>query len=230
MNRYSKGGGKNSKPPERQGEPAPGGNQEAESAVVWDGTESKLVGDEAGTFEEPHTGIQISYVLKEEEIYECLKETGCVRSNGRLYGAALAVLCILFVALAAAGFLLRNRTYFYWAAPIPVLIALAAVLPVRSNRRRAREGTDGRRISMQVYPDRIRVGGGSKQWDVPLDGSSECARVGDMIALFVESREKKNPCREKLIVLPLRCVDPSVLAEVQAMILAGTTPKSFSRR
>lgn len=230
MNSYSKGGGKNSKPPERRGEPAPDGNRKAESAVLWDGTESKLVGDEAGAFEEPHTGIQVSYVLKEDEIYECLKRAGCVRANGRLCGAVLAALCILFAALAAAGWLLRNGTYFYWAAPLPALIALAAALPVRSNRRRAQEKTDGRRISMQVYPDRIRVGGGSKQWDVPLDGSSECAAVGDMIVLFVGNGRKRNPGREKLIVLPLRCVDPSVLAEVQAMIVAGTTPRKVSRR
>lgn len=230
MNSYSKGGGKNSKPPEQQGEPAPYGNKGTNSAVVWDGTESRLIEDDAGALGEQRTGIQVSYILKEEEIYECLKKAGCARTDGHLYKTVPAVLCFVFAALIAAGLLLHNRAFFYWAAPFPVLLVLAAAMPVRRNRKRARDGTDGHRISMQVYPDRIRVGGGLKRWDVPLDGSSECARIGGMIALFVMSREKKNACRERLIVLPLRCVEPSVLAEVQAMILAGTKPRSFSRR
>lgn len=222
MNRYSKGGGKNSKPPEQRGEPSPAENHAAQGAVIWDGTASEFVGDADALPPELRTGIQLSYVLKEEEIYECLKKTGCVRANRRQCGIFITVLGLVFAALVAVGLVLQNWAFYFWAAPFPVFIAFAAALPACGTRKRARKETDGRRISMRVYPDRIQVGGGGKRWEVPLDGTIQCAGVGTMLALFAAGG--------KLIILPLRCVDPSVLPEVQAMIMAGTTPKRLSRR
>lgn len=228
MNRYSKGGGKNSKPPEQRGEPSPAENLTAPDTVLWDGTASKLVGDADAIFPEIHTGIQISYVLKEEEIYECLKKTRRVRANGRLYEAFFVAFSLVFAVLVAAGLVLQNSALFFWAVPFPVLMVLAAVLSERENKKRARKAADGHRISMQVYPDRIQVGSGKRQWKFPLDGTVRCARIGTMLALFAEGG--KDSSLEKLILLPLRCVDPSVLPEVQAMIMAGTTPRRLSRR
>ena len=120
--------------------------------------------------------------------------------------------------------------FYFWAAPFPIFMVLAAVLPVRENRKRAKAEADGRRISMQVYPDRIQVGGNGKQWLVPLDGTSRSAGIGGMIVLFAEGSKTGGSLGEKLIILPLRCVDPSVLPEIQAMIMAGTVPKRLSRR
>ena len=188
MNRYSEGGGNSPEPPQQQGEPAPEEKKKTKDDALWDGTETRLVEDGAGTFEEPHTGIQISYVLKKEEIYECLKEAGNLRSNKRPLSAAITVLCAAVAAFLAAGWFLENETFFYLAVPFPLLIVLAAVLPVICNRKRANRAADGRRIHMRVYPGRIFVSKGSKRWEIPLDGSSECARIGNMIALFVKSR------------------------------------------
>lgn len=230
MNSYSKGGGKNSKPPEQQGEPSPGPHARTKDAAVWDGTESKLVPDGLESFQEPHTGIQFSYVLTEREVYECLRKSGLSCRNARWYAAVPAVLGVLLAVLAAAGLILQNRIFLFCAVPIPVLIALAVLLPARADKKRAREWSDGRRIRMRVYPDRILAACGSRRWDVPLDGSSEYARIGNLIALFVNGAEARDPDAEKVIVLPLRCVHPTAIADLQAMIMAGTRPRCSSRK
>lgn len=183
------------------------------------------VADGYGGYEE-QAGIELSYILSEDEIYECLKRSGFLRTNGRMFAPAIAGLAVLAVVFLVIGATTYQSLFYLCAALCAALLVVLGVSPYRNGRTRAHDGADGRTIRMEVYPDRIRVSRGTKRWDVPLDGTAECAQTENMIVLYVP--EPDGPKREadrRMVILPLRCVGPRVLPEVQAMILAGTRPK-----
>lgn len=70
---------------------------------------------------------------------------------------------------------------------------------------------------MEIYPDAVVITRGEKETEFPLDGESTfSAQYGNIIVLFHKG---------KMAILPIRSVEPGVLPEVQAMLLAGTKPR-----
>lgn len=198
--------------------------------VQWDGSRAEIVADEAEEFEEQHTGVQISYSLSESEIYSFLKGEKQKKKIYVLETAFYAVLSVIFFILStgpAARGMLR---------PLDVLLGLcAAVLfcvrltrPVFACRRAARAGASGNDIRMTIYPDHIHISREKEEWRVPLDGSYEHIVTDSVIALRAPdegTRVDEETARfPRTLLLPLRCIDPAVLPEVQAMIFAGTKP------
>lgn len=183
----------------------------------WDGSEAELVADEdAAVYEDVQTGIRVNYVLRWREIYRCLKGMGYIKTTGTravietVILAIAAVFCLInwFNAGAAEGLTL--------AIVCILLIAVVWVVPELGLRSQAKKRADGREFSLEIYPDAITVEQSGDEWEIPLDGETECAQYGNHLVL---SREGK------MVILPLRCVEPGVLPEVQAMIMAGTTPR-----
>ena len=67
--------------------------------------------------------------------------------------------------------------------------------------------------------DAVQIGSGDGEWEIPLDGSCLRVEYKNMILLF--------PAKKKhMVILPLRCVEPGVLPEVQAMLVSGTHRES----
>ena len=57
---------------------------ESEEAVEWDGSEAELVlDDDAADYEEPQTGVKLSYTLREEEVFHALGKSGFSKTLGR---------------------------------------------------------------------------------------------------------------------------------------------------
>ena len=55
--------------------------EDGEIEIEWDGSEAELVPDEdAEEFEDNFAGIKLSYVLKEDEIYDALRSSKSYRS------------------------------------------------------------------------------------------------------------------------------------------------------
>ena len=219
------------KPPEPEGEQAPGEGErrkpdtgesifdeieyEQPSGVKWDGSEAELVADEtAAEYEEYNTGIALRYTLKKQEIFPVLMKLQYTQKR-----IALSVITVLLGFVMAILFFMRGASgqneYTTLGAVCLLAVLIAVLSPLLHLRSSANAAADGSKIQMRIYPDHIEMGeqhGG----EIPLDGTIRRIMMKDLIVLYIGSQ---------FIILPIRCVEPAVLPEVQAMILAGTRPE-----
>lgn len=208
-----------SKPPEPRGEQTPDEDQPEEDKVEWDGSEAELVADETAlAFEEQNTGIKLTYTLTSGEIFKVLWKS---QYTGTRIG--LSAVAVVLSAAMAVVFLMQFRStgdsrYTSLAVVCILLVLVVAIFPTAVIRAHSSKIADGREIRMKIYPDHIEMGLPGKRWEIPLDGTSECVQIENLIVLYIDDRN--------MVILPLRCVEPAVLPEVQAMLLAGTHPKS----
>lgn len=201
-------------PPERQGEQPP--EDEQEDIIEWDGSEAELVADDAAEYEEQQTGIKLSYILRQEEILECLKKSGFIKTTGTRAVAETVILVALAVVFIVTYFLQKNANSLVFGVISLLLIAVIWIVPQQGMKRRAKDLADGKEIQMEIYPDNIVMGQGEGRWEIPLDGTSESEEDSNLLLIYSQDRT---------VILPLRCVEPSVLPEVQAMVISGTQPK-----
>lgn len=206
-------------PAAAQTEPETEPDDEQEETIEWDGSEAELVlDDDAADYEEPQTGVKLSYVLREEEVFRALERSGFSKTMGR----RALMECILFAALAVLFFVRFFTTYeganLFFGVVAVLALAAAAFLPVLGRKRRARQICADERLShiaLEIYPDGIQIGSGDGEWEIPFDGT--CRRVEHRGLLLFFPAGKRH-----MLILPLRCVEPGVLAEVQAMVVSGT--------
>ncbi len=208
-----------SKPPEPRGEKTPDDDEGEtdDDACKWDGSEAELVADEtAELFEEQHTGIKLKFSLTSREIFmaQIKSQYTDTRIGISVCGILLSVgLMIYFlVQLNLTG----NRDFGSLSAVCAGLIIVIGVLPSITMKINSKKYADGHEIRMKIYPDHIEMGQVEKKWEIPLDGTTERAVFKNLMILYIGSKN--------MVILPLRCVEPAVLPEVQAMILAGTQP------
>lgn len=220
MSNHSKENGSNSKPPEPEEpeHPRP------------DCREAVLVSDENKEYEDQQTGIKLSYVLNEDEIYECLKQSESLHENKRFLIFFMIIFAVSAIALFIAG-AHTYRTFFYgYAACCAAFSAVFGAIAYRSNRRKTCFYVDGCSIRLTVYPDRIQVESATGQWEIPMNGSAKYAQIEKMMVLYVQ--EESSPGKKavsKMLILPTRCIKPRLLADVQAIIVAGTRPKKMPK-
>lgn len=185
----------------------------------WDGTESEFVEDnDAEEYEEKYSGIKLSYSLKHEEIISCLKHVGFNKSGGTRQVVELSLLAILvvmfFVMYSATGL----RTNLVLAGFAILTMVLILVVPAVSLKIAAEKMTTGRQLEVEIYPDSIEVYSGESKWEIPMDGSSHFEEYGKMLLVYMPE--------DKIFIIPIRAIEPDFLADVQAMIVAGTSPKA----
>ncbi|MCI1989890.1 MAG: hypothetical protein LKJ59_00940 [Oscillospiraceae bacterium] len=213
-------------PPEKDPDPAGDGSPERSPEPRMDsGSRAELVSDDTEAYEEQQTGVALSYVLKEQDVYRYLRRRSFSGKWGAVFSAAFLVLLVLaFFFLTQA---VRNgdgRMYF-WAA-LYAAIGAAALLYLRRKLHRAAEKfVTGREIRLKIYPDRMEADNSAERLKIPLDGTAECVRLPDLILLIPPDRKRTENRETRTLILPLRCVDEAVLPYVEAMILAGTRPK-----
>lgn len=209
-------------PPELQGEMSPEGgeeenprsSQEEEEPITWDGNEAELVADDdAAEYEDQNTGIRINYTLREDEIYECLKRSGFIKTTGKRAAVETVILGVLAVAFFAAYLVQKITDPLIFSVICLLLIAVIWIVPYQGIKKKARRTADGKEIKLSIYPDVIEIGEGSGYWEIPLDGACEWSRQNNMIFLYA--------LKGRILILPLRSVEPAVLPEVEAMIMAG---------
>lgn len=201
------------------------------SRVQWDGSRAEIVADQNEAFEEQQTGVRISYALKKDEIYDFLREE---KTRGKHYNLEITVYAVLTVLLFVQSARLAGQRaasgFFLLLGLCTAALFFAGFLrPVLACRRAAKTGVSDGKTRIAVYPDRIRVGRGKRESEIPLDGSCGCIVTNSVIAIFVPGPGKDQNGKQKFsqtLLLPLRCIDPAVLPEVQAMIFAGTKPES----
>lgn len=186
--------------------------------VTWDGSESEFVeDDDAEVYEEKYAGIKFGYVLKKEEIFSCLKHTGMFKGSGTRSIVEMCLLLVLALMFFVLFFVTGNNFNFILGGIFIALIVAVAVAPRLFIGFNADKLTTGRKLFVEIYPDEIEVDGGASAWKIPLDGSSLFEEFNDMFLLYLPE--------DKLFIVPIRAIEPDFLADVQAMIVAGTTPK-----
>ena len=204
-------------PSEEEGEEGDG-----EEPVEWDGSEAQLVlDDDAAEYESPQTGIRLSCDLREQEIFEALSRFPFTKRAGKRAlieaGVLLAAACVFLYQY----FGLKTGQAMFFAVACVILAAVVLFVPWLGRRRMAsRMAKDPNKshVEMEIYPDSIDMGREGKQWEIPLDGTCEMEEYKNMILLFPAGKNA-------MVILPLRSIEPSVLPEVQGMLLSGTSKR-----
>ena len=222
MKDYTRENEENAQPPEPQGDETPEQElleeEEREEPVQWDGSEAEIVAEGADEdYKDTITGVKLSYVLTEEEIRTCMRATQFDKRRKKRMRIQLIVFSVLFLAFLVLFFLNHNADNLFFATVCAAFIFIMIFLPDIRIKQDARRNTDGKEICMEVYPHKIEMGRGENQWEIPLDGSCQSAIYQQNIVVYFKG--------DDMVILPMRCVEPSVLPEVQAAILAGTHPR-----
>ena len=187
---------------------------------LWDGTETEFIADdEAEEFDEQFTGtgIKFDYVLKYQEILDCFKECSLNnKAKGRnIYLTLLAFgTCIFLISF----FISKNMVCICITILLLLALGIEELLPKISLRKRAKQMVNRDPIYVEVYPDNIVVGNKKKEYEIALDGSSKFKEFENMFLIF--------PPNDSILIIPIRAIEPDFLADVHAMLVAGTTPKS----
>lgn len=185
----------------------------------WDGTESEFVeDDDAEEYEEKYSGIKLSYTLKREEIIACLKHVGYYKTGGTRQIVEMCLLTVLAVMFFVMYSVTASAVNLVLGAATVLAIVLILAVPMISLNVNAEKMTTGKQLDVQIYPDNIEVYSGESKWEIPMDGSSQFEEYGKMLLVYMP--------QEKIFIIPLRAIEPDFLADVQAMVVAGTTPKS----
>ena len=183
--------------------------------IQWDGSEAELVtSGEDEEFEDVQAGIRLEYQLKADEIHCVLKRAKFYRKAMMKAKIETAVLGAMLLLFGLTWILKNDPNAMIFTIASAILIGLVWATPYFSLRSYAVKWAGKQEIEMEVYPDRIRMGEGEKSWKIPLDGSVICEEYNNLMVLHTGD--------EELTVLPLRCVEPQILPDIQAMIIAGT--------
>lgn len=192
--------------------------REEEESPDWDGSEAEFVPDEdAEIYEEINPGIGLNYVLRPQEVYECLKRGGVSKTTGVRAKVECAVLGLAAVGCGAAYFMHWDYNSLILAVICLLLIGVVCLVPYFGMKRQAGRIANGKELHVEIYPDQIQVGRGQGEWEIPLDGTSILEEYEELMVLTTPEK--------RMLCIPLRSVEPNVLADVQAMLLAGTQPQ-----
>lgn len=210
-------------PPERQGDPSPASEgypaepeEEQEEPVEWDGSEAELVADGADQeYKDTVTGFKFSYILREEEIYACMKETQYDQKRKRRTAVELCIFSALLLFFLVSFFLYRQPDNLFFATVCAAFIFIMIFLPGIRIKQDAKRNADDKEVCMEVYPDEIVMGQGERKWKIPLDGSCRSAVIQQNLVVYFKG--------DDMVILPMRCVEPDILPEIEAIIQAGTS-------
>mgnify|MGYP000843892675 FL=1 len=208
--------GEDSVPP-----PEPEVQETNEHVIQWDGSEAEMVADDhAEEFDEPKTAVKIQYVLTGEEIHRALYRIGL--PTKRL--SMLIVLAVLSFAAAAVDFVGFGMQSVSLAPYFGVLFALFGVcillFPWLFIWKHTVSANDRQPYMLKIYPDRIEGEHAGQNIGIPLDNSFPCEFYHGLILL--RCGQNLIHQNEGLLIIPLRSVEPGILADVEAAIRSGT--------
>lgn len=189
--------------------------QDLQEKVEWDGSEAELVPDEdAEKFEDNFAGIKLNYVLRQDEIYDALRSSKGYRSAKKRLVAESVIACVMsgiFFAMFAVQMNWLTLLFAILCLLLAGVIWPAAWYNLRKNAKRL---TSGQEVQMEIYPALIEMGKNEQKWLIPLDGTINCKRTNGLFVLQTDASH--------ITILPMRCIEPSVLPDVEAMIISGT--------
>lgn len=187
----------------------------------WDGSEAEFVeDDDFAEYEIPETGIKLSYVLTQDEMYRCLYHSNSFKTKG-----ARAVVQSIILALAAVIFFIAyfigdnkyNGYNMFFGIVSLVMIAVIWVVPHLHIKSMAKLLADGKTIETEIYPTHIDIGRDDGAWSIELDGSSEIEEFDNIFMIYTQKGQN--------FAIPERVIEPEIYNEIRAILLSGTKPK-----
>ncbi len=193
---------------------------ENEENPEWDGSQAEYVADDdAEEYEIPETGIKISYVLTQDEMYKCLYHSDMYKTKG-----TRAVVQSVVFGLAAVTFFLvyfmTNSQYnshnLFFGILCLIMIAVIWLVPHFHIKSLAKMMADGKTIEAEIYPTHIDIGREDGAWSIELDGKSEIREFDSIFMIYTPKGQG--------FAIPQRVIEPEVYHEIQAILLSGTKP------
>ncbi len=185
----------------------------------WDGSEAEFVADDdAAEYEEQYSGIKLKYKLTKEEIKTCYKRAGFYKLsiNRSVALTVLASIVGLFF-----GFMFCVTKDYDDLVILMLCLAFILVIwsiPILLREKIAAKSLKSGYTYVEIYPDELIINKNNTQWTIPLDSSCEFEEYDDLMIIFTKD--------SKVFGIPIRCIEPSVMADVQAMLEAGTVPRN----
>lgn len=191
---------------------------DSESGVEWDGSEAEIViDDDAEEYEGNVTGIKLKYSLEDDEVYDSIKHSGMYQRSRKLqrnHTIVQAILILFFLIFS----IVTGKSFYALISLIPIISIIGIwVLPSLSMKRMSKELFLDKDFSVEIFPDHIDVDFDGINHEIALDGSYYYQEHGDI--MIISSKKGST------LMIPVRCVEPEFLPDVQAMIVAGTRPK-----
>lgn len=181
----------------------------------WDGSEAQYVEDaDAAEYEERYAGIKITYQLTRDEVTDCLKHAG-VYQKAKVRAVIETVLCAIVCVCFAAECIFSWNPFQLFLSVLSGGLIAALWWGYHARIRQHAEESGSAETTVCIYPDEVEIGtnGGCS---IPLDGTCALEEYNGMLILY--------PKADKMVAIPIRSIEPSVLADVQAMLVAGTMP------
>lgn len=186
---------------------------------VWDGSESEFVeDDEAAVYEEKYTGIKLNYELKTDEIFNCLKNFSDYKRKNKKVIVETILLAIVFIGFLLSGIFRNDISGYIFSVISALLIAVIWVVPNLIIKSNAKEISRLGDIYVEIYPDEIIIGNNGIEKSIDLDGNSMFAVTDDLYVII--------PPKGNMVIIPIRAIEPDFLPDVEAMLMAGTSPIS----
>lgn len=191
--------------------------EEEEPDPEWDGSESEFVeDDDAQVYDESYSGINLSYSLKADEIEKCL--THCNYEKKSFWVGLIRTIFVIFAFLTCTGLFFHsgNIAFLFLGLLLTLLFILSTLFPKIEAKVRAKRLAFNSKIDVDIFPEEIEINLSGKKWVIKLDGSAGFEEFDGFWILFLP--------QNKIFVIPTRAIEPDLLAEIQAMIISGTTP------
>lgn len=185
----------------------------------WDGSEAKFIPDEdANEYEEQYSGIKLEYQLTKAELKSCIKKI-IDNKKSSVANTVNTVLLAIVSAICLAEYVFYNNLFHLILLAISIFtIALIWFVPKALLKKQCLNRLHGKNCFVEVFPDEIVVvKQNNDKWTIPMDQSSEYEEFDDIILIY--TRENK------MLAIPLRSIEPSVIGDIQAVIVAGSRPK-----
>ncbi len=180
--------------------------------------EAELVeDDDAAEYEESHAGIKISYSLKENEIYSCLKHLNFFKKRFKKSCVYLALFAAIFIFFGISFFVKHNFSLLFCSIVALIFGLISFATPFIDLKVQAKKNALNGKYDIEVYPDEIEVTNDNSSYVIPLDGTCRSEEIDGMLVIFMP--------KDQLFIIPDRCLDPDFASDVQAMIISGTSLK-----
>ena len=187
----------------------------------WDGSEAEYVSDDdAEEYEIPETGIRLSYVLTQEEMFRCLYHSDIIKTKGAravLQSIILGIAAVLFFVVFFTSKSQYSSFNLFFGIISLVMIAVIWIFPRLYLKSMAKTLADGNTIEAERYPTHIDIGREDGQWSIELDGTSKAEEFDNIIMIFTE--------KDRAFAIPERVMEPDVINEIRAILLSGTEPR-----
>lgn len=194
--------------------------QENEKNPEWDGSEAEFVSDDdAEEYEIPETGIKISYILTEEELYKCLYHSDLFKTKGTraiIQSIVLAAASVIFFVIYFTTKSEYSVHNLFFGIICLVMIALLWLVPHFHIKSLAKMLADGKLIEAEIYPTHIDIGQGEGAWTIELDGKAKIEEFDNIFMIYAD--------KDKSFAIPERVIEPELYNEIRAILMSGTQP------